>query len=250
MLRTTVRLTAFLMLATPCLAAGWGSVEGQVVLDGNVPSVPPLVRKGDTTVKDAPVCAALDMVNDGMLFNKETNGVANVFVFMRKAPAQIHPDLKSSKEKQVVFDQMNCRFFPHCLIVRNDQVVLCKSSDAVAHNVHTNPFSNTPANFIVQPNDTKGIEVKMPQAERLPVKVVCDIHPWMLAWWVVVDHPYAAITDEKGNFKIENLPEGEHEFQVWHAKTGYIDRKLMVNIKGGQTTTQKPVKVKLDQFKD
>lgn len=250
MLKSVFRLSAFWILASPCLAAGWGSVEGQVVLDGAVPTVAPLVRKGDATVKDAAVCAAKDIVNDGMLFDAETKGVANVFVFMRKAPAQIHPDLKVSKEKQVVFDQTNCRFTPHCLIVRNDQTVLCKSSDAVAHNVHTNPFSNTPANFIVQPNDAKGIEVKLPQVERLPVKVVCDIHPWMLAWWVVIDHPYAAITDAKGNFKIENLPEGEHEFQVWHAKTGYIDRKLMVSIKADKTTAQKPVKVKLDQFKD
>ncbi|MEZ6125260.1 MAG: hypothetical protein R3C49_19095 [Planctomycetaceae bacterium] len=75
----------------------------------------------------------------------------------------------------------------------------------------------------------------------------CDFHPWMMAYWLVLDHPYAAATDAEGNFTISNLPVGEHEFRIWHERAGYIDRKFMVNVKAGDNA---PVtyKVKLDQL--
>ncbi|MCA8996282.1 MAG: hypothetical protein KDA80_04840 [Planctomycetaceae bacterium] len=249
MMRFVICFAVLSALSPMCLADGWGHLEGQITLDGAVPSIAPLVKKGDATVKDAAVCAAQDVPNDAMAFDPETKGVANVFVFMRRAPKNIHPDLKTSKEKEVEFDQKGCRFLPHAMIVRTDQTVICKSSDAVAHNVHTNPFTNSPSNFIVQPNDSEGLEVKLPQAERLPVKVVCDIHPWMLAWWVVVDHPYAAVTDAQGKFRIENLPEGEVELAVWHEATGYIERKLTVNIQDGKTEAVE-IKAPVGDFKE
>ncbi len=237
-----------LALGGQAWAAGYGSIEGQVILDGDVPAAVPLVKKGDSTVKDAAACAVVDIPNDARAFDPETKGIANVFVYMRRAPSDIHPDLKASATKEVVFDQKNCRFLPHALIVRTDQVVVCKSDDDVSHNVHTNPFANPAENFIVLPKDRKGTPVAVPKPESLPVKVQCDIHPWMIAWWVVLDHPYAAITDKDGKFKIENLPEGEHEFRVWHEDAGYIDRKLVVKVKAGETTTVKKLEVPLKSF--
>lgn len=250
MLRFGLGFCALMLMAAHVQAAGWGSVEGQVILDGSVPEVPPLVKKGDAAKKDAEVCAAQSIPDDALAFDAETGGIGNVFVYMLRAPAEVHPDLKASKESKVNFDQKGCRFIPHGLVVRTDQVVVCVSSDPVAHNVHTSPFANTPSNFIVQPNDKEGMEVKLPIPEALPVKVTCDIHPWMTAWWVVVNHPYAAITDAQGKFKIENLPEGEHTFRIWHEKAGYIDRNFKITIKDGEVTKLEPTKVPLTSFKE
>ncbi len=249
MVRLAWAAAVVLALTGQIWAAGYGSVEGQVIIDGDVPVVAPLVKKGDASVKDAATCAVADIPNDARAFDPESKGVANVVVFLRKAPANIHPDLKSSGTKEVIFDQKNCRFLPHMLVVRTDQTVICKSDDDVSHNVHTNPVgSNKAENFMVLPNDRKGTPVTLTAPEVLPMKVQCDIHPWMVAWWVVVDHPYAAVTDKQGRFKIENLPEGEHEFRVWHEDVGYIDRKLSVKVKAGETTTVKPVKVEPKAF--
>lgn len=250
--RLTTALTVALVLAptSSLLAAGWGSVEGQFVLDGDIPNLPPKVKKGDSTAKDAAVCAAQDVPDESLVVDEETKGIQHILIYLRRAP-EIHPDLKSSAEEKVVFDQDNCRFMPHTMLVRTDQVVTCKSSDSVAHNVHTSPFANAPSNFIVQPNDETGMDVKMPIPESIaPVKVTCDIHPWMIAWWLVLDHPYMAITDSYGKFKIENLPEGTHEFRVWQEKAGYIDRKFSVTIKDGEVTKLDPVKVPVSAFKD
>jgi len=64
--------------------------------------------------------------------------------------------------------------------------------------------------------------------ERLPHKVTCDIHSWMEAYWVVLDHPYVAVTNAKGEFEIPNLPVGEHKFIIWQEKCGYIDPRAKV----------------------
>ena len=109
------------------------------------------------------------------------------------------------------------------------------SSDAVPHNLHTNPLKNSPVNQIIAPNDKTGLDLTYEEGEPVPVKVVCDIHPWMIAWHFPLEHPYGAVTDENGSFTIENLPPGEHEFRVWQEKAGYLEKKLTVTVKAGES---------------
>ena len=123
-------------------------------------------------------------------------------------------------------------------IVRTDQEVEVISSDGIAHNFHSYPIRNTPQNILVAPNTQagQGTIIEFDGPEILPMKVGCDIHPWMTAWWMVVDHPYAAVTNEKGEFEIGELPDGTHDFRVWHEKAGYLEKKLEVTVKGGKVT--------------
>lgn len=216
-------------------AADWGSIEGQFVADKKT-DVPIRFKKGDPTVKDGAVCAAADIPDDSLVVNPANNGIANVFIYLRKAPKDIHPDVKSSPPEKLLFDQVGCRFLPHGLTVRVSQPVQCVNSDAVAHNIHTNPIAGSGANFIVQPNDKVGRDVKFDLAEALPMKVVCDIHSWMDAYRLVTEHPYVAVTDADGKFKTENLPVGEHSFRVWHERQGYLNREYKVKVEKGKTT--------------
>ncbi len=229
-------------------AAGWGSVTGQFVFDGDIPKPTVQRTKGDPNVKDAAVCAKMDHLNNDLVINPENKGIQNIFMYMRRAKS-VHPELKESKEKTVVFDQKGCTFFPHALIVRTDQKVLVKSGDDVAHNTHTFPLKNQAVNFILAPNDRAGKEVANPIAEILPTQVKCDIHPWMTAYWFVCDHPYAVVSDKDGKFTIKNLPEGKNDFRIWHEKVGYVERKFTVNIKDGETLDLGEIKVSAAKFK-
>ena len=69
----------------------------------------------------------------------------------------------------------------------------------------------------------------------------------MVAYWVILDHPYAAISDENGNFEIKDLPVGTHEFNVWQESAGYLDKKYTVNIKDGNNQ-EKPLKFTAKQI--
>jgi hypothetical protein len=136
------------------------------------------------------------------------------------------------------------------MIVRKGQSVEVISGDAVAHNTHTYPIKNNAVNVVISPNKGKGMGEKVPctVAERLPIQVKCDYHPWMIAYWMILDHPYAAITDKDGKFTIENLPAGDHELVIWHEKVGYIDRKFKASVKKDAVTELKAVTVDSKKF--
>lgn len=249
---TTAAVAAMLVLNSAInqlvAADGYGSVTGLYVIDGDVPMVPPVVKAGDATVKDAAVCAAADVPDDSLVVDPESKGIQHIFVYLPKATA-VHPDLKASKTKAVVFDQKGCRFTPHTLLVRTDQTVLVKSADACAHNTHTFPIRGMAVNFLLAPNDRTGVPVPNKVPELLPSEVKCDIHTWMSARWLILDHPYAAITDAKGKFTIADLPAGEHTLRVWHERVGYVNRELKVTVDSGKTTDVGTAKVAADKFK-
>lgn len=228
-------------------ADGYGDVTGQFVLMDDVPEPEIAVEKGDPAVRDSAVCAAETLYKNDLVIDPDTKGIQHIFVYMRRA-SDIHPDLEQPSDAEVVFDQKNCRFMPHTLLVRTGQSVTVKSDDPVAHNTHTYPILGQAVNFLLAPNDREGVPVPCTIPEPLPIQVKCDIHPWMQAYWLVLSHPYMAVTDSEGKFKIEKLPAGEHEFIVWHERVGYIDRRFNVTIEADQTTELEAVEVPLEQF--
>ena len=260
MQRLFVLLFAGLLVAGPVTfstvsaADGWGTLTGQFVLDGGKDLYPsyvlkPKVKKGDASARDPQCCAVQDVPNDEVVVNQKNGGIQHVFVYIQSVRKQdVHRTLRRSKQKELVFDQKACIFKQHSLFVRTDQKVRVKSDDNITHNMRTVPIVNQPVNFTVTANDRIGIAMPVPIPEPVPMKVECNVHPWMKAWWLVLDHPYAAITDKDGRFKIEKLPAGEREFIVWQERAGYIQKSLKVKIEDGKTTDLGVVKVDGSMF--
>jgi len=226
--------------------AQWGHVKGRFVLEGDVPK-PKIVFVKGANVKDPEVCAKEDFKSDELVIDPETKGISNIFVYLRRA-TKVHPDLASSEKKELVFDQKDCRFKPHAFLVRTDQTVLIKSADPVSHNTHSFTLRNTPFNILIKANERDGIPIKLRSGESLPMQVKCDLHPHMLAYWLILDHPYAAITSKDGSFEMKNLPAGNHEFRVWHEKIGYVEKSYKVTIKDGEATEMDTMKVPASRF--
>ncbi|RMG38420.1 MAG: hypothetical protein D6725_07170 [Planctomycetota bacterium] len=227
-------------------AGGTGTLRGKVVYEGEYKPLPPLVKAGAKNVKDAAVCAAHDVPDESLIVNTQAgNGVANVFVYLSRAPKGV--EVPAPPGEPLELDQKGCRFVPHAMVVRVGQTVLIKSSDNIQHNVHTFPAFNAPFNQICQPLEQKGIPLVYERPEREPVQVKCDIHPWMKALHLPLDHPFAAVTGEDGTFTIENLPAGTHKFRVWHERVGFVEKSLEVNIEPDKAT-EVTVTIKADQI--
>jgi len=145
-----------------------------------------------------------------------------------------------------IFDQKGCKFLPHAFIVRIRQTVNVLSGDGIAHNTHTFPVKNSTFNQIIPPNDRKGIPFSYTKSEAAPIEVKCDIHNWMLAYHLPLDHPWAAVSKADGTFRIEDVPAGKHKFRVWHEAVGqaggYITRNLQVTIEADKETTVEDIK--------
>ena len=120
-----------------------------------------------------------------------------------------------------------------------------KNSDAVTHNIKSGS-EYVSFNINLPPNGEDSVDFKRAEA---PFPSSCSIHAWMRYYTLVVDHPYAAVTDEKGMFRIENLPAGTHEFRVWQERCGLIDRKFTVTVSSGAETALQVKKYPASKFK-
>lgn len=209
-----------------------GSVSGTISVKGNPRKLPPVVRKG-AKVSDGAVCAAHDIADESFV-SGPNGGVANVFVFLRKAPAGFKAKPPASP-KDVVVEMKGCRFVPHCSVLHVSQRLVLPNRDKVAHNAHYTPLMNSPYGILIHPNSNEQ-SIEFQVAEPLPMPLKCDIHPWMRAHVLPLEHAFAAVTDNKGRFKIDGLPPGEHCFYIWHERVGWLERKFSVEIKPDKTT--------------
>ena len=215
--------------------AGFGTFSGRVVFQGNAPQLAP-IHKAGTAMKDT-ICAAVDMPNERLVVGAGS-GVENVFIYLEKVPRGGVSGGSGMPEGPAIFDQKGCKFLPHALLVRAGQTIKVLNSDPVLHNTHNYPNRNPIFNKGVLANNQTEIGFAYAKAEKKPLEVKCDIHSWMLAYHLPLDHPYAAVTKPDGSFEIPQVPAGTHKFRVWHeaATGGFLNRKLSVTITPDETT--------------
>lgn len=194
-------------------ASGFGTLKGRVIFGGEAPAQAVLVAEGDTTKKDPQVCAASPIKSQRLVVDPATKGVRYAIVYIPR-PTAVSPEAESAaKSAHLEFDQKGCVFEPHVLAVMKGATVNIKSSDPVGHNVHFQ-LTNISKNESIQPGSAP-VALQPKVGETRPGSVVCDIHPWMKAWWYVANGPYFAVTDEQGQFEIANAPAGTQKVVVW-----------------------------------
>jgi plastocyanin len=116
---------------------------------------------------------------------------------------------------RIVVDQRKMAFIPHVVAAQQGTTVDFLNSDAVGHNVYWPSISGNKKlshNLGTWPKDEK----KPFQFNDLGVvSLLCNVHPEMSGYIVVVPTPYFAVTDKDGNFEIRNIPAGKYTLKTW-----------------------------------
>jgi hypothetical protein len=157
----------------------------------------------------------------------EDGALADVFVYVKDAPATpVRAGLTAVQE------QIGCQFQPYILGVQPGQKIVLRNMDSVLGNAHitTKKPGNTERNLALMGGGAASFSFDVPE---LFVQLKTDVHPWMYAYICVVDHPWFAVTDRKGNFVLPSgLPSGNYTLVATHRKAGEQSQQIHVTANG------------------
>lgn len=186
---------------------GWGTIRGQFVFDGTPPQMQPYA-----VTKEHAICSidGKSPPQETLLVDSGSGGIKNVAIYLRDA-SRVH-ESAGPKDAPIDFDQKQCVFLTHVVGATVGETIQIKNSDPTGHNTN---ILGSGFNQLIPEGGSIAYPVQKESA--LPMKVVCSIHPWMVAYVLPRENGYYAVTDGEGRFEIANVPAGEElEFQVWH----------------------------------
>jgi plastocyanin len=140
-------------------------------------------------------------------------------VFLDVEGSQIQYRSPSVRPK---LSQSSLMFRPLVLPVLVGTTVDFPNDDNLFHNV----FSySQPKEFdlgLYPQGETRTVKFDKPGI----VKVYCDIHSHMYATILVLRNPYFAVPDDKGNFRIDNVPPGSYKLKFWYDRDIVETRRI------------------------
>ncbi len=147
----------------------------------------------------------------GVVTCKGARDAGNVVVYLETVAEPGSPPTEHA-----LMNQSNLEFVPHVLPVVKGTTVDYLNSDDVLHNVFTPDKCADKMNLGSWP---KGETRSYTYNEQGCVSVMlCNVHPEMEAWVVVLQNEYFSKTDKAGNFTIEGVPAGDYKLVLWHEK--------------------------------
>jgi hypothetical protein len=197
------------------------AIEGRVIYEGRIP-----VRRIVPT-SDREICGSIrewPLVERGA-----DNGVKNAVVYLERVE-QGKPWPEELRDTVPVIDNLDCMFEPHVQVMRPGEIDI-HNSDAVLHN--TKAYYGRRAVFnLALPEKDMTIRRELPRPGV--VRFECDAHGWMEGWAYVLVHPYYAITEENGTFRITDVPPGEYTLIARHEHAG-VELKQTIEVSAKET---------------
>jgi plastocyanin len=146
----------------------------------------------------------------------------NVVIYFEPSPSL--SATSPSKPERPVMRQEGLAFVPHVLAVPKGTTVDFPNGDAIFHNV----FSlSKAAEFDLgryPMGSTKSVRFVKPGI----VKVFCHIHSDMSGVILVLDSPYFAVPDARGQYAIPGLPPGEYTVVGWHERARPLRKTIRI----------------------
>ncbi len=182
---------------------GGGTVQGVVKWVGEKPTLEPMPIH-----KDAACCGGPTIPSPRLRIS-ESGGVANSVVWL---VALAQGKKLDSLGTEFLLDQVKCEYVPHVLIVPARREVTMVNSDPILHTVNGSGIKEFNYAF-----PTQGRKLPEQLKKAGIIRLSCDTgHTWMSGAIHVVAHPYYAVTDAEGRFKLTDVPPGAYKIAMWH----------------------------------
>jgi len=134
-------------------------------------------------------------------------------------------------------DQRDLQFDPFVLVVPVGANVSFPNRDPVRHHVYSFSPSHPFELKLYGKDETRSVRFDKAGV----VALGCNIHDGMVAFIKVVDTPFAAKTDNKGQAEVKGLPAGQVQVRIWHpylkAPGNEIVRTVAVTASGAPLQT-------------
>lgn len=143
--------------------------------------------------------------------------LANVFVYVKNNTV-LDSYTFELPTSSVAIEHRGCRYVPHVLGMRAEQPLTVLNSDPTQHNTHPTPKNNVEWNQSQAAGAAALIKTFNRPETFIPFKD--NQHPWEKAYVGVFSHPFFAVSDENGNYRIDGLPPGQYTIVAWHERFG------------------------------
>jgi caa(3)-type oxidase subunit IV len=185
------------------------TVKGKVVFKGEAP------RRRKMNMSGNKECAAFHgdspPLTEQYVVGSEGQ-FANVMVYVSRG---LEGQKFTPPSDVVKFIQQGCKYSPHVFGIQVGQGLEITNGDATLHNVHILPKKNREVNRSqAQKGDVFVQEFRRPEPK--PIRIKCDVHPWMTAYAGIFEHPYFAVTGDDGTFELPKIAAGTYVLTAWH----------------------------------
>jgi plastocyanin len=117
--------------------------------------------------------------------------------------------------KHLVEDQKHMTFVPHVLVVLKGSTVDFLNSDPVGHNVYWPSVGGNKKLHFNLGTWPQGQTKSFAFNDLGVAPLLCNVHPEMAGYVVVVPTPYFATTNKAGEFEIKDVPDGSYTLKTW-----------------------------------
>src|SRR5688500_34256 len=200
-----------------------GRISGIVEIDGEIPP--------DTIVhptSDQRVCGE-SLVD--VTIQRSGSRLGGVVVWL--------DDARSGKrlplEKRYSVTNENCVLLPRVQAVVVGGTLNVRSSDPLMHRTRISRLSGQVLRIIRHDDDGQVVPVEGVLNQPGWLRLTSDVHPWMVGWVAVFDHPYFAVTPRTGEFSLDSIPPGSYELDARHDRFGEVRMPVLVG--EGQETS-------------
>lgn len=120
------------------------------------------------------------------------------------------------KTIMALMDQRDTKFIPRVLAVMAGATVDFPNNDKTFHNVFSTSEAKKFDLGLYPPGKSRSVVFDKSGV----VRILCNVHPNMEAFIVVIERPYFSAADKQGRYQISAVPLGKYRLEIWHPEFG------------------------------